>query len=160
MSKDVLELEGTDLDLVEAEFATIRHSSIRAVEGGHVELQQVAALSIDGDRVEVTQGAAALMKGETLTLNQSIAMLATGTTSNLNFSLVPASVSLENTTVSRSAVGAMVANEIHAENSTSILMIGRTVNGNVTTLVDWRSALAIGAVAGGVIGLFSLFRRR
>lgn len=160
MSKDVLEMEDAELDVVEAEFATIRQSSIRAVEGGHVELQQVAALSIDGDRVEVTQGAAALMRAATLTMNQSVSMLATGTTSNLNFSLVPASVSVENTVVSRSAVGAMVANEIHAENSTSILMIGRTVNGNVTTLVDWRSALAIGAVAGGVFGLFSLFRRR
>ncbi len=54
----------------------------------------------------------------------------------------------------------LVANEINAENSTALLMIGRTVQGNVTTLLDWRSAAAIGAVAGGIFGLFSLFRRR
>jgi hypothetical protein len=39
-------------------------------------------------------------------------------------------------------------------------MIGNNVSGNVTTLLDWRSALAIGAVAGGIFGLFSLFRKR
>lgn len=160
MEKDVLDIEGGNLDIVEAEFANIRQSTVRAVEGGHVELQQVAALSIDGDRIEVTQGAAVLMKGESLTLNQSVSMIAAGTTSNINFSCTPVTVSAEGATVNRSAVGVLLANEIRAENSTSILMIGRTVQGNITTLLDWRSAAAIGAVAGGIFGLFTLFRRR
>jgi hypothetical protein len=87
-------------------------------------------------------------------------MLAASTTANINFSCTPVSVSVEDTTVNRSAVGVLVANEIRAENSTSLLMISRNVQGNVTTLLDWRSAAAIGAVAGGIFGLFSLFRRR
>ncbi|KAF0185826.1 MAG: hypothetical protein FD164_87 [Nitrospirae bacterium] len=160
MEKDVLDIEGGNLDIVEAEFANIRQSTVRAVEGGHIELQQVAALSIDGDRIEVTQGAAVLMKGESLTLNQSVSMIAAGTTSNINFSCTPVTVSAEGATVNRSAVGVLLANEIRAENSASILMIGRTVQGNITTLLDWRSAAAIGAVAGGIFGLFTLFRRR
>ncbi|HSW63229.1 MAG TPA: hypothetical protein VLH56_07970 [Dissulfurispiraceae bacterium] len=160
MEKNVLDIESGKLDIVEAEFANIRQSTIRAVEGGHIELQQVAALSIDGDRVEVTQGAAVLMKGESLTLNQSVSMFAASTTANINFSCTPVSVSRGDSTVNRSAVGVLVANEIRAENSTSILLIGRKVQGNITTLLDWRSAAAIGAVAGGIFGLFTLFRRR
>jgi hypothetical protein len=39
-------------------------------------------------------------------------------------------------------------------------MIARNVHGTVTTLLDWRSALAIGAVAGGILGALSLLRRR
>lgn len=160
MEKDVLDIEGGNLDMIEAEFANIRQSTVRVVEGGHIELQQVGALSIDGDRIEVTQGAAVLMKAESLSLNQSVSMLAASTTANINFSCAPVSVSVEDTTVNRSAVGVLVANEIRAENSTSLLLISRNVQGNVTTLLDWRSAAAIGAVAGGIFGLFSLFRRR
>lgn len=39
-------------------------------------------------------------------------------------------------------------------------MIANKVEGNVTTLLDWRSALALGAVFGGVWGLFSIFRKK
>jgi hypothetical protein len=39
-------------------------------------------------------------------------------------------------------------------------MIGKNVNGSVTTLLDWRSALALGAVVGGIFGLFSIFKKR
>ena len=35
------------------------------------------------------------------------------------------------------------------------------IEGNITTLLDWRSALAFGAVLGGTLGFVSLlFRRR
>ncbi len=160
MEKDVLDIESENLDIVEAEFINIRQSTVRAVEGGHVDLQQVAALSIDGDRIEVTQGASVFMKAESLALNQSVSLLTAGTTASINCSCTPVSVSSGDAVVNSSAVGMLVANEINAENSTALLMIGRTVQGNVTTLLDWRSAAAIGAVAGGIFGLFSLFRRR
>jgi hypothetical protein len=125
-----------------------------------VELQQVGALSIDGERVEVTQGASVLMRGANLSLNQSIGILAAGNTTNLNFSFSPVSVSADEMTVNRSAVGIAAAKEINSNNSTSILMIGKNVNGSVTTLLDWRSALALGAVVGGIFGLFSIFKKR
>jgi hypothetical protein len=49
---------------------------------------------------------------------------------------------------------------IKVKNSASVLMIANNVEGNVTTLFDWRAAAAMGAVFGGVWGLFSLFRKR
>lgn len=159
MEKDILDVESKSLDMVEAEFMNIRQSTIRSVEGGHVELQQVAALSIDGERVEVTQGAAAVMRGLSLSLNQSMALLSAGDVTDLNFSCSAVSVSLEKATVDKSAVGVMAAKEIHSENGACILMIGKNISGNVTTLLDWRSALALGAIAGGVFGLFSLLKR-
>ena len=160
MEKNVMDVEGKDLDVVEAEFIKIRQSTVRAVEGGHIELQQVGALSIDGERIEVTQGAALLMKGTNLSLNQSIGLIAAGDETTLNFSCTPVSISVGESTANRSAVGLMAARSITSINSSSIFMIGQNVSGNVTTLLDWRSALAVGAVAGGVFGLFSLLRRR
>jgi hypothetical protein len=160
MEKDAMEMESKSLDFVEAEFMNIRQSTIRSVEGGHVELQQVGALSIDGDRVEVTQGAALVIRGAELSLNQSAATIAVGETTNLNFSFSPISVAGGNATVNRSAVGLMAAREINADNSTSIVMIGREIHGSVTTLLDWRSALALGAIAAGTLGIFALLSRR
>ncbi len=160
MEKNVLDIESMNLDIVEAEFINIRQSTVRAVEGGHVELQQVGSLSIEGERVEVTQGAAVIMRGENLSLNQCAGCVAIGGVTHLNFSCAPVYVSLEDANVDKSAVGIMAARNITSNNSTSLLMIGQNINGNVTTLIDWRSALAIGAVAGGIFGLFSLFKKR
>ena len=160
MSKNTLDIESKNLDIVEAEFINIRQSTVRAVEGGHVELQQVGSLGIEGERIEVTQGAAVVMKGDNLSLNQSVGMVATGTITNLNFSCVPVAVSVEEANINKSAVGIVAARNITSNHSTSLLLVGQNVSGNVTTLIDWRSALAITAVAGGIFGIFSLFRRR
>lgn len=159
MEKEIV-VDGKNLDLVEAEFVTIRQSTVRSAEGGHVELQQVGALSIDGERVEVTQGASVLMRGTNLSLNQSIGILAAGSTTNLNFSFSPVSVSASETIANKSAIGVMAAREIKSDNNTAVLMIGKHISGTVTTLLDWRSALALGAVAGGIFGLFSLLNKR
>ncbi|MCI0468637.1 MAG: hypothetical protein L0Y62_01050 [Nitrospirae bacterium] len=160
MEKEIVEIENKNLDVVEAEFMNIRQSTIRAVEGGHVELQQVGALSIDGERVEVTQGASVLMRGETLSLNQSIAVVTAANTAELEFSFTPVAFAVEDMTVDRSAAGIMISKEINAANCSSIFMAAKTINGDVTTLLDWKSALALGAVAGGIFGLFSLFTKR
>jgi hypothetical protein len=154
------EMVGEDLEFIEAEFITIRQSNVRALEGGHVEAQQVGALSIDGERVEVTQGAAAVIRGSEVNLNQSISLITTGNNTEVNSSLVPVLLSRDGVVVERSAVGIMGAGTIKADNASSLLMIANTVEGNVTTLLDWRSALALGAVIGGALGFLSLFRRR
>jgi hypothetical protein len=154
------EMEGEDLEFIEAEFITIRQSSVRAMEGGHVEAQQVGALSIDGERVEVTQGAAAVVRGTEVNLNQSISLVTSGSDTEVNSSLVPVLLSRDGIAVQRSAVGVMGAGTIHADNASTLLMIANTVEGEVTTLLDWKSALALGAVIGGALGFLSLFRRR
>ena len=149
-----------DVEIVEAESVNIKQSSVRAVDGGHIEMQQVGALSIDGDRIEVTQGAACILRGNDVSLNQSISAVTAGNNVSLNFSLSPMVVSKEEAVSNKSAVGVMAAMNIKVKNSTSVLMIANNVEGNVTTLFDWRAAVAMGAVFGGVWGLFSLFRKR
>lgn len=157
---DVREIEGEDYEFVEAEFVNIKKSSVRSVEGGHVELQQVGALSIDGERVEVTQGAALITRGGDVHLNQCISGITAGTTASLNYSLSQVSLSRDTANINRSAVGLLAAREVKADNTAALMIIANSVEGDVKTLLDWRSALAIGAVAGGIFGLFSLFRRR
>lgn len=154
------EIEGEDLEFIEAEFVTIRQSSVRAVEGGHVELQQVGALSIDGEKVEMTQGASVITRGAEVNLNQSMSMLTAGNVTDLNYSFSLISLSKDTTSVNRSAVGIIGAREVKAENTSAVMVIANKVEGQLTTLLDWRSALALGAVIGGALGFLSLFRSR
>ncbi|MBM4128601.1 MAG: hypothetical protein FJ243_00615, partial [Nitrospira sp.] len=152
MQRQEKELEGRALEFVEGEFVNIKQSTIRSVEGGHIELQQVGALSIDAEKLEVTQGASVVLKGREVNLNQSISGITAGEEVSINFSLSPVAVSREHAEVNRSAVGIMAAGNIKSEGTSALLLVANKVEGNVTTLLDWRSALAFGAVVGGIWG--------
>jgi hypothetical protein len=158
--KKAKEIQKGNLEFIEGEFVDIKQSTVHAVEGGHIDLQQVAALSIDGERVEVTQGASGVLRGHEVSLNQSISGVSAADNLSVNFSFTPVSFSREQTVVNRSAVGLMAAREIHSENTSAFLVLSGKLGGNVTTLLDWRSALAFGAVLGGVWGFFSLLLKR
>jgi len=154
------ELEHSDIEFLEGEFVNVKQSTIRSVEGGHIELQQVGALSIDGEKIEVTQGASGILRGNEVTLNQSISAITSAEHVSVNFSFTPVTVSRKEASVNRSAVGLLAAREIKAESSSAFLVVGNTIEGNITTLLDWKSAAALGAVIGGIWGFFSLLLKR
>jgi hypothetical protein len=154
------ELEHSDIEFLEGEFVNVKQSTIRSVEGGHIELQQVGALSIDGEKIEVTQGASGILRGNEVTLNQSISAITSAEHVSVNFSFTPVTVSRKEASVNRSAVGLLAAREIKAESSSAFLVVGNTIEGNITTLLDWKSAAALGAVMGGIWGFFSLLLKR
>ena len=160
MKKEEREIEKSDLEFIEGEFINIKQSTIRSVEGGHIELHQVGALSIDGEKLEVTQGAMVVLQGSDISLNQSISGVTAGENVSINYSLSPVSISKENTEVNRSAVGILAAQTVKAENTSALLIVANKVEGNVTTLLNWRSALALGATLGGLLGFLSLLKRR
>jgi hypothetical protein len=41
-----------------------------------------------------------------------------------------------------------------------LVVIANRVDGQLTTLLDLKSTVVLGAIAGGILGLISLFRRR
>jgi hypothetical protein len=153
-------LEKRDVDFIEGEFINMKQSTVRSVEGSHIELQQVGALSIDAEKIEVTQGASALLRGNEVNLNQSISAVTAAENVSVNFSFTPLSLSREKTTANKSAVGFMAAKEIKSENTSAFLLLTNKVEGNVTTLFDWRSAISFGAIFGGILGFLSLLSRR
>ena len=160
MVRKTLELTKGEAQVVEGEFINVKQSTVRAVEGGHVELQQVGALTIDGEKIDVTQGAACVLRSKELNLNQSVSIMSMADDTALNFSFSTITMSKNNTDVNRSAVGAMISKEIKTENTTSLITIAKNIEGKVTTLLDWRSALALGAVMGGMWGLVKLFTKK
>ncbi|ACI21281.1 MULTISPECIES: hypothetical protein [Thermodesulfovibrio] len=158
--EEKLDIEGQSLDIVEAEFLNVKQSTIRAVEAGTAELQQVCALSIDSEKAEITQGAIGFVKSNELNMNQCISGVSTGEKTEINFSLCPFALSRDKAEIKRSATGLIIGSNVEVKNSASVIVIGKNIEGNITTLFDWKSALAVTAVAGGIYGLLRLFLKK
>jgi hypothetical protein len=161
MNKETLELEKTDVQVVEGEFINIKHCSIRSVDGGHIEMEKVCAVTIDGEQADVMQSAVCVARAEALNMKNCVNVLSvTGRASiNSSCSLVTlAGKGIDE--VNRSNVGVMVSNNIQAENTSAFIMVANNVSGNVKTFMDWRSALALGAAFGGVFGLIKILSKK
>jgi len=160
MSKIEKEIQDKDMEIIEGEFININRSKVTNVEGGHIEMQQVCALSIDGERIDATQSAALMLRGSDITLNHCVSMTTFSGSSNINYSFLPVSVSKGETTINRSAAGLIISRHVKAENSSALIVLTNKVEGNLTTLLDLKTTVALTAVAGGLLGLLMLFRRK
>ncbi|HMK49432.1 MAG TPA: hypothetical protein VK435_05220 [Thermodesulfovibrionales bacterium] len=159
-AKEEKEIKKSDIEFLEGEFINVIQSTARSVDGGHVNLQQVGALSIDGERIEASQCASGVLTGGDVDLNQCICTISAADNLSINSSLSGIAISRDEVAASKSAVGLMAARKIKSENTSAFLVIGGEIEGNMTTLLDWKSALSLGAVLGGIWGFFTLLTRR
>ena len=155
-----IDIEGQSLDILEAEFLNIKQSTIKAVEAGNAEMQQICALSIDSEKAEVTQGAIGIVRANKLFLNQCITGVSLAEHAEISASICPMSIGKTKAEVKKSAAGIVIGSNVEVKNSASVIVIGKNIEGNVTTLFDWKSALAVSLVAGGVYGLLRLFLKK
>jgi hypothetical protein len=160
MDENEQEVTGREVGILEGEFVRISRSSIRSVEGGHIEMEQVCALSVDGEKVDSAQSASVMISGGEIALNQSMSLFAAGNKTKIRNSCVPFSFARENASVKKSAAGIVAAGTVQVENSTTLLLLAKNVEGDVNTVFDWKSAAAFGAVLGGVLGLFTFLKKR
>jgi hypothetical protein len=93
-------------------------------------------------------------------MNQCISGISMGEKTDVNFSLCPIAIGRQEVELKRSASGIVIGNNVEVKNSASMIVIGNNIQGNVTTLFDWKSALAVTAVAGGIYGLLRLFLKK
>lgn len=155
-----IEIESQNMDILEAEFMTVKQSTVKALEAGNVEMQQVCALSVDAEKAEITQGAIGFVKSNELSMNQCISGVSMAEKAEINFSFCPFAIGKEEAKVKRAAAGAVLGNNVEVKNSAALIVIGKNIEGNVTTLFDWKSAFAVTAVAGGIFGLLRLFLKK
>jgi hypothetical protein len=160
MGENEQEVTGREVELLEGEFVRISGSSVRNVEAGRIEMEQVCAFSVDGEKVESSQSAAVMTSGRDVTMNQSMSIISAANKIKLKNSIVSMSLTRENASIKKSAAGIIAAGTIHAESSTAFLLLANKVEGEVNTILDWKAAAAASAVLGGIWGLFMLLRRR
>jgi len=160
MLKKEKEIQDKDLEIIEGEFININRSKVTNVEGGHIEMQQVCALSIDGERINTAQSAALMLRGTEISMDHGVSMATFAGNTNINNSFLPVSVSKGETTINRSAAGLIISRDVKVKNSSALVVLANKVEGNLTTLLDLKTTVALGAVAGGLFGLLMLFRRK
>lgn len=153
------EIEKKELSVVDADFVNVSQSTVRSVEGGHVELEQVLSLSVDAERVDSTQTAAMIIRGEQVNQTQSISLFTAGQNTEINSSLVPISLSAQNTVLNSSLSGITVARDLTANEVKTVFLVSNKVEGDVKTFFDWKGVLALGAIAGGLLGLMALLKK-
>jgi hypothetical protein len=158
--KSTEDVAGRELDAVKADTVNVEQSCVRSVQGKKVQMRQVCAVAVDGEKLEMDQSASASAHAGEVRMNQSAALMCTSGKASIALSTSAVTVSGGQASVEKSLLGVVAAKDISVRDSRSVFLLANRVEGNLTTLLDTRTALAFGAVAGGIIGLISLFRRR
>lgn len=127
---------GTDVERVE-----LRLSAVGMVDAADVSFAKGALGVARADTVTVEQGALGAAFADKVSVSRGYAR-----------TILARQVQLDS-----SAARVVVAAEVKAERSAVMVLVARRVAGDVRVLLDWRGALAFGAVAGLIMGLL---RRR
>lgn len=112
---------------------------IPLVEERQVNLTQASAHHIHADEVSLQQSFAQSVTADNVNLDQAAAGL----------------VRSARASITNGAAGVLVGDRISAENASAIFFVARNINGNVKTVFDQKSALALGA---GAIIVWSLIK--
>ena len=156
----------------ESSFENISQAEVQNVQATAVRMQQASAGSITAEDVAMQQSAAAGVKAEQVSARQS-ALAAVESTEVLAEQSFVGMVQAEHASLGgstgivvagnadiRSAMAAVVVGtDVRVTDSRTVLLIGRNVQGSVTALMDTRSALIAGLVAGLFSGIMLLLGR-
>lgn len=127
-----------------------------AFDGENVELRLSAVGMVEAADVSFAQGALGAVRADNVTVDKGAvgATLANNVEVSRGYarSIVARQVQLD-----RAVARVVVAADVKADRSAVMFLVARRVAGDVRVLLDWRGAVAFGAVAGLVMGIL---RRR
>src|SRR4051812_5644840 len=121
----------------DAERVELRLSAVGMVDAGDVQFAQGALGAARADTVSVDMGAVGAAMADRVEVSRGYAR-----------SILARQVQLD-----RAAARIVVAADVKADRSAVMFLVARRVTGDVRVLLDWRGAVAFGAVAGLVLGL-------
>ena len=146
-----------DVQNVQAEAVRMHQASAESIDAKDVTMQQSAAAAVKATRVSAHQSAlAAVETVEVLAERSFVGMLQAEQASLSGYTGV---VTAGNAEVRNAMAAVVVGTDVRVSDSRTILLIGRNVEGTVTTLMDTRSALIAGLVAGLFSGMMLLLGR-
>ncbi|MEO5884479.1 MAG: hypothetical protein ABIQ58_03070 [Candidatus Limnocylindrales bacterium] len=153
-----------DLTISQGGLTTASAERIQISQGG---ISQARATSIDVTRggianaqatdIAVSQGGIAIARADRISVEMGGVAIAVAREARVSQGFVR-NLLARDATFEQGAVGSIAANHVTVNGPSVVgFVLARHVHGEVRTLFDWRGALAFGAVAGLLIGLF---RRR
>jgi hypothetical protein len=153
----VTNLSQSEVETVNAELVRMHQAAAGTINAGEVALQQSAAANVKANSVNAHQSALAMVDAEeVLSQQSSIGFVQAEKASVMGNS---GAVLAQNAEVHYGMTGLVAGRVVHAENARTILLVGQNITGNVTPLMDSRTALIAGLTGGLFAGLMLLLGR-
>lgn len=144
-------------DRVEGDSVTITQGGATTVTAASVQVRQGGIANAQADDITVSMGGVALARADRVSVEMGGMGLALAREAHLSQG-VARSVFAQDVHVDQSLVGTALAGRVSFERPSAVfLLVAGRVEGQVKAMLDWRGALAFGAVFGLVVGLL---RRR
>jgi len=153
----VINIEQGGVDVARAERVTVNRGGITTVDATTVDLKLGGISRVDARDVSVTQGAVAIARADRVSTQMSAVALAITGESKLDRSFVRSMLARDVTFEQGGVWNLAAARVTFRRPSLAGIVIAARVDGEVRTILDWRGAIAFGAVAGILIGVL---RRR
>ena len=145
---------------VEATSVSITQGGISTAEATTIDIRQGGIQRATATDIAVSQGAIGMAQGDRVSLEMGAAGVAIGDEVRVTQSMAGYVLARGDATVDQSLVSTLIADRVTLRQPSAVLvLIARQVDGSVRPLLDWRGALAAGAAAGLVLGLFRSTRR-
>jgi hypothetical protein len=153
----VTNISQADVQSVQAELVRMHQASAANINADEVELQQSAVGNMKANHVSAHQSALARVEaGEVLSQNSATGFIQAEKASLSGYTGAVRAGSAE---VHHGMAGFVAGRDVHVQDARTILLLGQNINGDVTTLMDSRSALIAGLVGGLFAGLMLLLGR-
>ena len=135
----VTNISQTEVNDVHAEMVRMHQADADTITADKVELQQSAAGSVKATRVSAHQSALATVDaGEVLAEQTAMGYVHAEKASVSGYTGVVVAGSAD---IQHGLVGMVAGRDVYLDEARTVFLLARTVNGNVTTLMDRRSAL-------------------
>ena len=157
---DRVDISQGGAERVEATTVSITQGGIGSADARSIDIRQGGIGRASATDIAVSQGGIGFAQGERVTLEMGAIGVAVGDEVRVTQSTAGYVAARGDATVDQSLVSTLIADRVTFRQPSAVLvLIARQVDGSVRPLLDWRGAIAAGAVAGIVIGLLRRVRR-
>jgi len=153
----VINIEHGGLDVARAERVSVNRGGITTVDATTVDLKLGGITRVDARDVSVMQGGIAIARADRVNTQMSAVALAVTGEAKIDRSFVRAMFARDVTFEQGGVWNLAAARVTFKRPSLAGIVIAAKVDGEVRTILDWRGAIAFGAVAGILVGIL---RRR
>lgn len=157
---DRVEISQGGAGRVEATTVSVNQGGIGSADARTIDVRQGGIGSASATDIAVSAGSIGFARGERVSIEMGALGGAVGDEIRVTQSMSGFVAAQGDATVDQSLVSTLIADRVTIRQPSAILvLIARQVDGTVRPLLDWRGAVAAGAVAGLVIGLLRRGRR-
>lgn len=156
-SPQVTNVMHADVKSVHAELVRMHQADAEFIRAEEVEMQNSAAANVKAGQVTARQSGLGMVNATDVQLQNAAAGFVRA--ENVSVSGYTAVIGARSADIHHSAVGYLAAQDVHAQDVRTIVLLARNVNGNVITTLDTRGVVIAGLIGGLFGGLMLLLGR-